>query len=135
MSSKRIFSPQTAWQFVRYAVVQVAAYALDYGVFYLLLVGVEIGPYVANILGKLVAASFAFFAHRELTFGRTRDQTVLRMMKYAVVVALNIPLSSLCLMLFLVWIPAELAKLLSDICCVPITFLLARSLVYKNTGA
>jgi putative flippase GtrA len=119
--------------FSRYLGVQVVAYGLDMGSF--LLLSIMLGPLTSNVLSKIVAGIFAFIAHRRITFkvhghgdGRTQ------LLKYALLLAVNIPLSSGLLALLLPWIaPAALAKFAGDVACVGFTFVLSRYVVFTHS--
>jgi len=118
--------------FSRYLGVQIIAYGIDIGGF--LLLCLLISPVPANVLSKMAAGSFAFIAHRRVTFkvhryGGGRGQ----LLKYAALLAINIPISSGLLVLLLTWLPvAALAKIVSDTICVGMTFVLSRHLVFTR---
>jgi len=118
--------------FTRYLGIQIIAYGIDIGGF--LLLCLLISPVPANVLSKIAAGSFAFVAHRRVTFnvhryGGGRGQ----LLKYAALLAINIPVSSGLLVLFLTWVPvAALAKIVSDTICVGMTFILSRHLVFTH---
>lgn len=119
--------------FGRYLGVQIVAYCIDMGGF--LLLDHLTGPLAANALSKIAAGIFAFIAHRRVTFkvhgvSDGRKQLI----KYVLLLALNIPLSSGLLALLLPWLaPVALAKFVSDVGCVGVTFLLSRYLVFTHT--
>jgi putative flippase GtrA len=119
--------------FSRYVAVQIVAYGIDMGVFLLLASGLALHPLAANVVAKLLAGAFAFVVHRRLTFavhgkGGGRAQLV----KYAALLALNIPAASVVLALLLPWVqPAAAAKFLADVLCVAVTFLASRYLVFR----
>lgn len=126
-------------RFFRYIAVQMAAYGLDMGSFLVALHLLQAEPIVANILGKVVAGIFAFFAHRSFTFsvsteGRNGNQVT----RYFILLALNIPLSSVALSLVFNVVSAPvLAKFISDAICVAVTYWLSKRYVFpepsKNT--
>lgn len=119
--------------FGRYLCIQIIAYGIDIGCFLLLCLLID--PVPANIVSKVAAGGFAFVAHRRVTFkvhgyGNGRGQ----LLKYAALLALNIPVSSGLLALFLTWLPvAVLAKVVSDTICVGMTFVLSRYVVFTPT--
>lgn len=120
--------------FGRYLGVQVIAYGIDMGGF--LLLNALLGPLSANVLSKITAGIFAFVAHRRVTFkvhGHSDGRT--QLLKYALLLALNIPVSSGLLALLLPWLapPNALAKLVSDAACIGLTFVLSRYLVFTRT--
>jgi putative flippase GtrA len=122
-------------QVSRYIAVQAVAYVLDMGGF-ILLGAAGLGVVTANILAKLAAGSFAFVAHRHFTFGVDRRYDARgQLVKYAVLLAANVPLSSGLLVLLMRWVVSPvLAKLLADLLCVAITFLLSRHVVFRAIG-
>lgn len=118
--------------FVRYVGVQVVAYAIDIGSF--LLFSMFVGPVVANVFSKLSAGTFAFIAHRRVTFkvfGQSDGR--IQLVKYALLLSLNIPVSSGLLALLLRWLsPPVVAKIVSDVFCVGLTFLASRYIVFTR---
>jgi putative flippase GtrA len=123
--------------FVRYVAVQLAAYAIDMGVFFALFAPALAKPAVANLFGKLAAGLFAFFAHRHFTFQvRIPGGRAVAAVKYFALLALNAPLSSLILMGILTFVSnVVLAKVLSDVVSVGLTFALTRWLVFPPPRA
>lgn len=117
----------------RYIGVQLVAYGIDMGGFLLLDMFLE--PLPSNVLSKIAAGIFAFIAHRRITFKvHGHSDSRFQLLKYALLLALNIPVSSGLLVLLLPWItPAALAKLVSDVACVGFTFALSRYLVFTRT--
>lgn len=118
--------------FSRYLGVQVVAYVIDMGGF--LLMNALLGPLAANVVSKIAAGIFAFIAHRRVTFKvHGHGSQHAQLLKYAFLLALNIPLSSSLLALLLPWIaPNALAKLVSDVACVGLTFAVSRYLVFTH---
>lgn len=116
--------------FARYVGVQVVAYAIDISGF--LLFSIFIGPVAANVLSKIGAGIFAFTVHRRVTFkvyGHSDGR--IQLVKYALLLSLNVPVSSGLLMLLLKWLsPPVVAKILSDVFCVWLTFLASRYIVF-----
>jgi putative flippase GtrA len=121
-------------QLSRYLGVQVVAYGIDMGVFLLLTALLSTGPLWANVAAKIAAGAFAFVAHRRVTF-RTHGQTgsMTELLKYSLLLAANVPASSGLLWLLLpVLQPPALAKLVADVGCVALTFLLSRYVVFRR---
>jgi len=137
-------------EFLRYVLVQVVAYGLDMGSFLLLVGGA--GPLLANVIAKVLAGTFAFFAHRHITFrliaepagqsqtGRVQsgpsqtghNQPGRQAVRYAMLLAANIPLASLLLLAVLVLVPVPvIAKFIADVICVGLTYWLSRHLVFR----
>jgi|CXWL01.1.fsa_nt_gi putative flippase GtrA len=135
-------------KFIRYLAVQLFAYGLDMGGFLLMTYFFGIDVIVANIFGKIVAGLFAFFVHRNFTFGVAEETNRGRQaIKYFTLLALNVPLSSaaLSLMLLVLNLPLlatalnlvllnvplpVLAKFIADVICVFITFWLSKKYVF-----
>ena len=119
--------------FSRYLGVQVLAYAIDMGCFVLLTLATGVSPVVANIAGKLVAGAFAFLAHRRFTFGVHREGGGrAQLLKYGLLLAANIPLSSALLAWLLHWVDLPVAaKFVADVICVALTFALSKTLVFR----
>ena len=120
--------------FIRYIIIQLLAYALDMGGFVLILKIGIFEPLIANVGGKVVAGSFAFIAHRNLTFrsNETADKNR-QAIRYFVMLALYVPFSTAILSFFLMWIKEpEIAKLLSDGICVVISYLISRKFIFTN---
>jgi putative flippase GtrA len=117
--------------FARYVAVQLAAYALDMGTFLVLLHGGVAGPVPANVAAKIAAGGFAFFAHRAFTFRLGGTARAGEAARYAILLALNVPLASVLLAALLQVVPHPVAaKFLSDVVCVGLTFLLTRHAVF-----
>jgi putative flippase GtrA len=118
-------------QFTRYVGVQLVAYAIDMGVF--LALGLALTPLWANVGGKLAAGGFAFVVHRRLTFaGHVHGPPGPQLLRYALLLAANVPLSSLLLWLLMPLVqPVVLAKIGADVASVALTFVLSRQLVFR----
>lgn len=118
--------------FLRYVAVQLAAYAIDMGVFFALFAPGLATPAIANLVGKVAAGLFAFFAHRHYTFQvRIPHGRAIAAIKYFTLLAFNAPISSLILMGILTFVAnVVLAKVLSDVVSVGLTFALTRWLVF-----
>jgi len=118
--------------FVRYLLVQVLAYGLDMGGFLLMLELVGTGPLLANIAGKVLAGTFAYFAHHYFTFAISSGrQERGQALKYLSLLAFNLPLSSLVLAATLYLVPhAVLAKLFADAACIGLTYWLSKTFVF-----
>lgn len=117
----------------RYVGVQLLAYAVDYGIY---AVGLASGidPVASNVAGKIAAGGVAFVLHRHLTFRAHGEAVAGQALRYALLLLLNLPLSSAALYVALLWLPPYGAKVVADIACVGITFLLSRALVFRRRG-
>jgi putative flippase GtrA len=106
------------------------------GGFLLLLHGQLSNPVSANILGKLAAGIFAFFCHKHFTFRVGCGSTSSQATRYFTLLALNIPLSSSILALELAWVnDATVAKIIADIVCLALTYLISKYFVFNKVNA
>ena len=120
--------------FVRYVVIQLLAYGIDFGLFLVVLKTGLSGPIMANILAKLTAGTFAFIFHRKFTF-RVADSSHMRRqsVRYFVLLTLNIPAASAILALLLLWIAAPVvAKFIADVVCVALTYWLSKQFIFTG---
>lgn len=122
--------------FVRYVFIQLIAYAIDLGVFVLIVSSGLSEPLVANISSKIAAGAFAFICHRNFTFdAKYRGSSGSQAIRYAVVLGLNIPLTTALLALAMLWIEhVTLAKVCADAAGVVITFWISRVFVFAGPG-
>ncbi len=123
--------------FARYVAVQLAAYAIDLGLFVLLFHTATAGPIVANVVAKIAAGAFAFQAHRGYTFRIASNERIGReAVKYALLLALNVPVASGLLALLMLVVPSATAsKIAADVICVGLTFMLTKHAVFARNGA
>lgn len=118
--------------FARYGLVQVVAYLIDMGGFLLLFRNGLAGALTANVVAKLAAGLFAFVAHRHFTFDAGTDRAGSQALRYFLLLALNIPLSSAVLALLLLWIPeAAWAKFAADTLIVALTYWASKLLIFS----
>ena len=119
-------------KFFRYILIQLVAYVLDMGGFLVLFGVLALNPIAANILGKLGAGIFAFTAHRNITFksNHKKDKTA-QARRYFMLCMLNIPLSSMLLLLLLKCMPyTVLAKFMADVSCVFFNYWMNKTFVF-----
>ncbi|MGV8941728.1 MAG: GtrA family protein [Lysobacter sp.] len=116
----------------RYVSVQLFAYAMDIGVFLLLVDIAGTDALWANVAGKIGAGAFAFLAHRHFTFGAGGNRNMKsQLLRYVLLLAVNVPVSSAILGLLLQFATyAVAAKVASDAMCIGITFALSKYLVF-----
>lgn len=120
-------------QFGRYVAIQVVAYGLDMGTFLVLINIFGDHPVWANVASKMGAGTFAFFAHRQITFALHGRGAPVEVVKYIALLLTNVPMTSVVLVVLLRWIDdVVLAKFIADVSCVGITFLLAKFFVFKQ---
>lgn len=119
---------------VRYILVQVAGYGLDMGAFIVMVRLFRFDPVLANLIAKIIAAIFAFYAHRSFTFGLGSISGKLgQATRYFSLVAINIPIASILLAGLLQIIPfAELAKFLADLICAALNYWLTSRFVFRS---
>lgn len=123
-------------QFGRYISIQLVAYGLDMGSFLLVINFFGDHPVWANVVSKMIAGTFAFFAHRQLTFTGHGRSAHVEMVKYVVLLLANVPMTSAVLIVLLRWMDdVALAKFIADVSCVGITFLLAKFFVFTRADA
>ncbi|MEZ5738038.1 MAG: GtrA family protein [Burkholderiaceae bacterium] len=124
-------------RFARYLLVQVAAYGIDMGSFVLLHNLLQTAPLPANAVGKVLAGVFAYLSHSRFTFGlASADRSADQVVKYALLLALNLPLSALALWIMLMVVPSAVpAKFLADAVCVFLTYWLSKRFVFLNPAA
>ncbi|WP_018294053.1 GtrA family protein [Mariprofundus ferrooxydans] len=120
--------------FLRYLVTQLLAYGADMGVFLLILHFGWAGPIVANVISKLAAGCFAFVVHRSFTFGVAGDGFVGKQaIRYFILLAANVPIASMILATFLLWMSQPVAaKLLSDVVMVAVSYALSKHFIFKT---
>lgn len=118
-------------KFIRYASVQVVAYGLDMFAFVVAITFIGLNPILANIFGKIVAGSLAFFLHRNFTFQTAEHGGRRQAIGYFSLLGFNVPLTAAALALALFFISSPtLAKLVSDIVCVFITYWISKRFVF-----
>lgn len=120
--------------FVRYIIIQVAAYAIDMGVFLLVMELFVYGPILSNVVAKIAAGIFAFILHRKFTFEVSDEEPRAQAIKYSVLLGLNIPIASAALaLLLLATSNAIAAKFIADVACVLLTYLLSKHLIFVGS--
>lgn len=122
--------------FLRYGLVQVFAYGIDFGGFLLLMSVGGMAPVTANLICKAAAGVFAFAAHRHFTFRVDRGGNSLKQgIRYFALLGLNIPLSTGLLVLLLRWVPyPAAAKFVADVLIVVFTYWVSKTLVFARPG-
>jgi putative flippase GtrA len=120
--------------FLRYIGVQLVAFGIDIGVFLFFYQSVTLDAVCANVIGKITAGGFAFLVHRTFTFEMANQTSAPRQaIGYFALIMLNIPLSSLALILSLrVLDSAVLSKLLAEAICVSLNYALCKYLVFAR---
>lgn len=101
---------------VRYLIVAVLAYLIDMGG-YILLIKFDFNPLVANVLVKILAAIFGFFAHRIFTYQITGSHNIgPHSIRYFGLALMYTPVATVILFLALKFIPnLVLAKFICDV--------------------
>jgi putative flippase GtrA len=123
-------------QIAKYSLIQIAAYLMDYGIFIGLTYLFGAPPLPSNVAGKILSGIFSFFSHRHFTFDRLDKANVWSEgMRYFTILGLNVPLSSGLLAVFSQFLPLLLAKFVSDVLCVALSFKLTQSVVFRQKQA
>lgn len=121
--------------FIKYVLIQLLAYGLEMGVFLVVLEKLSMHLLFSNVLGKIFAGVFAFLAHRSFTF-RVESKTPIKKQAiiYFILLTVNIPLSSLILILFHLWIlEPPIAKCFADIICIGLSYGLSKYVVFVGS--
>ena len=118
--------------FIRYVLIQVIAYILEMGVFIILIKSSLLGLLFANVGAKLTAGISAFVMHRKFTFKSDQSGSLEKQaIRYFLLLSINIPISSAVLSLIFGWIGSpELAKFISDLICLVLTYIVSKKLVF-----
>jgi putative flippase GtrA len=121
-------------KFFRYIITQLLAYAIDMSSFLIMLYVMFLNPIAANIIGKLVAGTFAFTVHRNITFksSHKKDKQT-QAFRYVMLFMFNIPLSSMLLVVLLKCVPyTVLAKFMADVSCVFFNYWINKTFVFVS---
>lgn len=124
----------TGMTFIRYVLIQLLGYVIDMGGYVLCLVLGMSSPVLANVLAKSASGLFTFIAHRHFTFksGSATDRAH-QAVKYFSLLGLNVPFASSLLAALLLWISNPLiAKFLSDVLSVGLSFWLSKRFVFVS---
>lgn len=123
-------------EFARYVGVQLLAYVVDMGGF-IALTHLSLPPIWANGASKVLAGLFAFLAHRTFTFeGSTRHAAGGQAMRYWILLALNVPVSSAVLAALMMVLDSPVwSKFIADALCVLLTYWLTRKFVFLTSDA
>jgi putative flippase GtrA len=124
---------QSANEFVRYFLVQVAAYAVEWAA-YLAARHFNVDILPANVAAKVTALCFAFFSHRAFTFRTHQGHVLWQAVRYLAGFAFNTTIST-----FLLWVfhtqlqlPEVGAKILADTLIVAASFVIAKKLIFRT---
>lgn len=123
--------------FMIYVGIQVLAYVVDMGGFLVVLKAGLVGPIAANVISKIGAGAFAFVAHRNLTFGtNARQDRNHQAVRYAILLLLNVPLTSALLAVILTVIDNPVyGKFSADVIGVGLTYWLSKHFVFIKKKA
>lgn len=122
-------------QATRYVAVGLVVLAVDFAVYWAILLTAPERFLAANLAGKAVGAALGFLLHRTVTFRwEQRDPPARQLLSYLAILAFNLMLSSLLLWLAIDRFGANayFAKLAVDIVIVGSAFLLSRLWVYRR---
>lgn len=118
----------------RYLLVAAVVYAIDMGG-YIFLLQLQLSPALSNLLTKVVAVVFGFYAHRVFTY-QIKDKTNLfnHAIKYFGLALLYTPTSSLCLMLMMHFILNPIAaKFVCDVILFVLVYWLTSHFTFLQT--
>jgi putative flippase GtrA len=122
---------------VPYVLVQLIAYVVEMACFSLAFSSIGFDVVIANLISKIFAGFFAFIAHRKFTFSEAENSNlVFQAIKYFILLSLNIPASSIFISLFVLLIPNPfIAKFLSDLICVAVTFFVSKKIIFTSSNS
>lgn len=124
---------ETFHKFLRYNLVQVASYVLEFSAF-MLMTKLTSHLILANCIIKSFAAILVFFLHKNFTFGKKdTKKTFGEIFRFVSMFFVHLVLSSFLFYIFSAFLASGLAKILSDIFCVGLSFLLVRHVVFKES--
>lgn len=119
-------------KFIKYNIVQLAAYGIELVVFFSCLFVFPNSLVGSNIAAKSSAGLFAFFAHKHFTFQKKGNKEIRKeALRYILVLLANTAFGSLLLVLLADVIPSSVAKPISDVITVGLTFILTHNIVFK----
>jgi putative flippase GtrA len=118
---------------LRYNLVQVSAYVIDIGLFMVVVFLLPERLAIANFCGKAFAGVYAFIFHKYFTFrsvvgGGGKGEAL----RFTLLNIFTFFMSTFFLLLFTPYITDTFfSKLLADVICIGMTFLLANKLVFN----
>ena len=118
---------------LRYNLVQVSAYVFDIAIFMGVVFLLPERLALANFCGKAFAGIYAFIFHKYFTFQSVGDGGGKgEALRFALLLIFNSVLSTYLLLLFTPYIKDTFfSKVLADVVCVVMSFLLANKLVFN----
>ena len=115
---------------LRYFIIQAISYLLDLLIFILLYSFLNFKPIFSNLLGKISTGLFSFIYHRKFTFNM-KNNYYKQALRYSLSLLLNLPFSSLSIYVALFFVDnVFFAKLISDIFCMFINFLVCKKFIF-----
>ncbi|MBW3096884.1 GtrA family protein [Pseudohoeflea coraliihabitans] len=121
-------------ELIKYISVQVCAYIIDIGGFYLINNIENTSPLISNLIGKSAAGTFAFFSHRLFTFKANQGGFLQQAVRFTALLLLHIPIATAILALLLyAGLPVLFAKFLSDVASVALSFWLSKRFVFQSS--
>lgn len=122
-------------KFFRYGLVQVSAYGIDFGSFYLVNAAIPDQLVLSNFTGKALAGIYAFVLHKYFTFRSTEKGSEFgEGARFTALLIANYIVSTILLLMFVDFIQDTYAKILADIICVGLSFFIANKLVFKKVS-
>ena len=118
--------------FLRYLSVAALGYAVDMGIFLVILYLGLAAPVIATVVAKIIAGLFGFLTQRKFTFGVDKEGRFGRQASsYFSLLTINVFAASGILAFFLLFIshPA-IAKFLADVVCLIFSYYLSKHFIF-----
>jgi len=118
---------------IRYGLVGIVIYAIEYLVYLTLIFGLAVIPVYSNMAAKVVAGLIGYFLHRKFTFQKQSSHDVHSdLLKYVICLAINIPVAGIVFYsVSLLGYGLNVTKIIADVICILIAYLQSRYLVFK----
>jgi putative flippase GtrA len=117
-----------------YIVVQCVVYGIEFSIFAVLHHWIGLDALLANVVSKINAGFCAVIAHRYITFKATDQPLARQAAIYFLLMALNTLLATLLLSLLLSFgLHVNLAKFVSDVALVLVSFVLSKKVVFRSS--
>ena len=120
--------------FYNYLFIQSIAYCIDLGIFFMIFQFSNKNEIIANLLSKIISAIFSFYFLRKFVFLNFKNSLILKQVnRFFLILILNLPISSLTIFLISKFISlAILAKFISDVLCVLLSFWLTKNYTFAK---
>lgn len=118
-------------KFLKYNLIQLLAYGIELSIFFLILYILQNELLIANVLAKSCAGLFAFYFHKFYTFeSNQKGQVKGEIIRYIAVLLANTVLGTSLLLLLANTFHEWVAKIISDVITVGVTFFVTHHLVF-----